>query len=597
MRTRPLPGLMIFAALIVLTFAAPVRAQDGVPGGVIAFVGVDAEDNAALYLLDLASGAVGVVDTPVAPDVDLEWHPDDEMLVFTTADGGYGLLRSLRGCFEAGGTCLDIVEVYPPFMVEQVEWTPDGAQLLLLTDAGLHISAPRARPADISALDTDCSAGIAVSAAPLYLFCAATDETGNIQASVYEGSEDAFEPLYTIGTFPDITAYDIAPDGSAAIGTLETAGDSGFYAPVDGDPARLADYQIHIYDLAFGPEGSPLAIAGATSDSTGDGTLRDDDPGELFLFDVESGALQQIPGFTDARALTWQPGGEHILVVSGANTLSLYTPETSLVTALEASLPDASMTIHRTEWAPVTEITTLPIIPTATPGGIATPIPTPTPADLPPAFVTATSFPTLTPRPTLTPIPTWTPIPTATPGSPIGLGCEYAFVGGGGLPVAIGDTAEVTPYGAAVRLRTAPRLDASMIRELMPGTRMTIRSGPYCGQGYRWWEVQLEGEATIGYVADSDPGGYWIQVAAAPPTEVPESIDFYANTYTINQGDCVTLGWDVEGIKAVYYQGTGVTGHETREECPASTTTYQLRVVRMDDTEVIRQITIFVIVP
>ena len=34
-------------------------------------------------------------------------------------------------------------------------------------------------------------------------------------------------------------------------------------------------------------------------------------------------------------------------------------------------------------------------------------------------------------------------------------------------------------------------------------------------------------------------------------------INFYADAYTINQGSCTTLRWDLEGIKAVYFQGTG----------------------------------------
>ena len=62
------------------------------------------------------------------------------MLVFTTADGGYGLLRSLRGCFDADGLCLDLVEVFPPFMVEGIAWSADGELLFLNTDEGLQFS-------------------------------------------------------------------------------------------------------------------------------------------------------------------------------------------------------------------------------------------------------------------------------------------------------------------------------------------------------------------------------------------------------------------------------------------------------------------------
>jgi len=37
-----------------------------------------------------------------------------------------------------------------------------------------------------------------------------------------------------------------------------------------------------------------------------------------------------------------------------------------------------------------------------------------------------------------------------------------------------------------------------------------------------------------------------------------------------------------------------VTGHESRTECPLATTIYTLRVIRMDGTEVLRQIPIIV---
>jgi len=176
----------------------------------------------------------------------------------------------------------------------------------------------------------------------------------------------------------------------------------------------------------------------------------------------------------------------------------------------------------------------------------------------------------------------------------MGIGCQYAFVGGG-LPVAIGDTAEVTRYGAAVRFRTGAALDAPMIRELAPGTRMTILNGPYCSQGYRWWQAQLQTSGQVGFLADSDPGGYWIKaITVATPTPPAETISFYADRYTIHPGECVVLTWAVEGIKEVYYQGTGVTGHESRTECPATTTTYTLRVIRVDNTIVTQQIAITV---
>lgn len=592
-------SLLVMALAAALIAPPATTAQTPPAAGVLAFVGVDAEDNAALYLLDLATGSVGLIDTPITPDADLQWHPDGNRLVFTTADGGYGLLRSLRGCFDAEALCLDLVEVFPPFIVTDIAWSPgEEDRLYLLSDEGwLQLAPPRARPADITALDAACDAGFAVADDTESLFCAATDSAGNIETTVYRADTSGADgiPAYTlqttIGTFPAITAYDIGPGGNAALGTQETAGDSGFFVPTDGEPVRLASYQVHVYALAFHPAGGQVAIAGATADSTGDGTLRDGDPGELFLYDTAAGTLQQIPGFTGATALTWQPDGEQIAVVTGDATLALFTPGTSLLTPVEAALPDTVVRIAALDWNPAAPPDVLPI---ATPGGTSTPVPTPTLFATLTPFPSVTPFPTLTPLPTMTAFPTLTPLPTTTPGSPVGTGCEYAYVGGGGLPVAIGDTAQVTTYGAAVRLRTAPLLDATMIAELLPGTQMTILSGPYCGQGYRWWEVRLITNNTVGYVADSNQGGLWIEAVETPPAE---SIEFYADRTTITQGECVTIGWDVEGIKAVYFEDAGVTGQETREVCPTTTTTYTLRVVRTDDSEVQRQITITVNAP
>jgi hypothetical protein len=76
-------------------------------------------------------------------------------------------------------------------------------------------------------------------------------------------------------------------------------------------------------------------------------------------------------------------------------------------------------------------------------------------------------------------------------------------------------------------------------------------------------------------------------------------INFSVDRNTIRSGECVTFHWKVEGVKAVYFyrdgerwKDHGVTGEERRQECPAQTTTYCLRVVKRNDSVDIRQITI-----
>ncbi len=591
-------GLFVVAAIVLLglpqqnahaQFTQPTR-------GVVAFLGVDALHEPAVYVLDLSSGKVGQIDVPVTLETNLQWSPDGKMLAFTTTDGAYGLLRSLRGCFNTEALCSDVVEVFPPLEVTALRWSPEGDKLYFLTTDGLKVAPPRARASNTISLDTTCKYGFALAGDPLYMLCAAEANGDMVQVSVYEREGENFTRQQEIGTYLALTAFDIALNGNAAIGTTEAGGDSGFFAPVNNTPSRLASYQIHIYDLEFQPNGAQIAIAGATSDATADGTLRDGDPAELFFYDTAQKQLRHIPGFTDARAVTWSPDGQSLLIVTGTRTLSLYTPATDQTEMLNALLP-AELTVLQPDWADVE--TGTPGLPTLAPPATAT------------HMVTATRFPTLTPLPTIpprptntvTPFPTLTPIPSATPGSPMGTGCQYAYPGA--PPVAVGDTAEVTPHGVALRFRTAPALTSSMIKELMTGTRMAVLAGPFCSQGYRWWQVQLESDGQIGYVADSNPQGYWIQkVVPTTPTPVTPSVyvNFTASQTTIVQGACVTIQWDAEGIDSLYYgvQGStlqGVVGHDSRSECPTASTTYALEVHYKDGAVELKTITIFVIAP
>ncbi len=67
-----------------------------------------------------------------------------------------------------------------------------------------------------------------------------------------------------------------------------------------------------------------------------------------------------------------------------------------------------------------------------------------------------------------------------------------------------------------------------------------------------------------------------------PPPPSGATVNFVANPTSITQGQCSTLRWDVEGVREIYFEGVGVTGHEQRQQCPTQTTTYTLRVVFAD---------------
>lgn len=81
-----------------------------------------------------------------------------------------------------------------------------------------------------------------------------------------------------------------------------------------------------------------------------------------------------------------------------------------------------------------------------------------------------------------------------------------------------------------------------------------------------------------------------------PPTTIslPVIISFTVDRDTITVGQCVTFTWVTQGISAVFFQNEGVVGNATRAECPAATTTYNLRILKTDGSVDNRYITITV---
>jgi len=87
------------------------------------------------------------------------------------------------------------------------------------------------------------------------------------------------------------------------------------------------------------------------------------------------------------------------------------------------------------------------------------------------------------------------------------------------------------------------------------------------------------------------------------PTDTPvpvTTINFTANPLSINAGECTTVSWLATNVKEVYYQDEGVAGDDNgqavqREECPTETTTFTLRVVKPDDSEETKEVTVTVL--
>jgi serine/threonine protein kinase len=82
--------------------------------------------------------------------------------------------------------------------------------------------------------------------------------------------------------------------------------------------------------------------------------------------------------------------------------------------------------------------------------------------------------------------------------------------------------------------------------------------------------------------------------AATVAPELPSGvvIELRADHTELGPGECTTVRWDVEGVRAVFFEGNGVTGHGDQYVCPQGTTTYHLRVELTDGRQVERTLTI-----
>jgi len=88
---------------------------------------------------------------------------------------------------------------------------------------------------------------------------------------------------------------------------------------------------------------------------------------------------------------------------------------------------------------------------------------------------------------------------------------------------------------------------------------------------------------TVIYVTSTPAPVLTPQATFTPPTgEV--TIKFWADSTTIKEGECTQIHWETSNISEVYYQGNGVAGTGTAEECPTRDTTYELKVHLRDGT-------------
>jgi len=148
-----------------------------------------------------------------------------------------------------------------------------------------------------------------------------------------------------------------------------------------------------------------------------------------------------------------------------------------------------------------------------------------------------------------------------------------------------------TPIQGTVAPGQSYDMSVKLVAPLQPGTYLGVwelENGQGTGLGER-----LQVAAQVNQARPT---------ATPAPTQTPVvGINFTVDRTNIKQGECVTFSWRVDNVKAVYFYhdgenwpDRGVAGVGSQQECPPFTLTYNLRVVKLDDSVDIRQITIYV---
>lgn len=134
---------------------------------------------------------------------------------------------------------------------------------------------------------------------------------------------------------------------------------------------------------------------------------------------------------------------------------------------------------------------------------------------------------------------------------------------------------ETTPYTLAVHVGVGPPSPPVAERELViiVGEPRAMTPSPT----YAVPTTTARPTATT-----ARPTATSVPPASTPttPPPPPTIVSIRANPSSITQGQCTTVSWAVEGvISAVYFDGEGVGDHDSRQRCPAQSTTYDLRAV------------------
>lgn len=124
-------------------------------------------------------------------------------------------------------------------------------------------------------------------------------------------------------------------------------------------------------------------------------------------------------------------------------------------------------------------------------------------------------------------------------------------------------------FGRQVQVGRTYHFENAWIFEGNPGQLFFLLSN---SRGFRYWEI------------------------SGCPSVAPPQVNFSVDQNNLMQGQCATLHWDVDNVRAVYLDGQGVSGHDSKYVCPQSTTTYNLRAVT-NSGDINRSVTINIRIP
>jgi heat shock protein HslJ len=243
--------------------------------------------------------------------------------------------------------------------------------------------------------------------------------------------------------------------------------------------------------------------------------------------------------------------------------------------------------------------------------GMSAPLPTPVPT-LEPSQPTPTPIASATPAPCVDGMAFVTDLnlddnnmkspPIMPPGQPFKKGwrirntgtctwdSRYKLTYDGGNTPASSMSGQPTPINGTVPPNAEYDIFVDLVAPVVPGVYQgfwVMRNGQDQKFGDRIW---------VGIKVPNPP------TVTPPPTQTPSpGIKFTVDRNRIFAGECVTFSWVVTGAQAVYFYEQGqpwqqyrVPPQGSKVECPPVTTTYELRVAKLDNTVEVRQITIYV---